>query len=92
MKNVVLVPAEAVQQSPESTYVYVIGKDMKAHQRDVTPGPTGGSSTVILKGLSAGETVATEGLDRLEEGTLVKLQTPSTQKAGGEGRHDAGRA
>jgi len=36
---------------------------------------------VIAKGLKSGEMVATEGLDRLEDGTPVTLQTPGTQPA-----------
>ncbi len=80
-KNVVIVPSEAVQQSPTSTYVYLIGPDKKAHQQNVTPGHTEGDKTVIEKGLKAGQMVATMGLDRLEEGTLVTLRTAGTQPA-----------
>ena len=84
LKNVVLVPVEAIQRSPTATFVYVIGADKKAEcNGSVTPGPTEANLTVISKGLEAGEMVATEGLDRLEDGTVVTLQTPgaATQAA-----------
>jgi multidrug efflux system membrane fusion protein len=78
-KGVVVVPSQAVQRSPQSTFVDVIKEDKTVEQRNVTPGPTEAGKTIIEKGLEEGEEVATAGLDRLEDGTKVTIQSPETQ-------------
>lgn len=81
-KNVVVVPSQAVQRSPLASYVDVIKDDNTVEQRTITPGPTEAGMTIIESGLKAGEAVATEGLDRLEDGTKVTILSPQTQRAG----------
>jgi multidrug efflux system membrane fusion protein len=39
----------------------------------VTLGPSDGKFTVIASGLTAGQTVVTDGMDRLTDGARVKL-------------------
>jgi multidrug efflux system membrane fusion protein len=52
LKKAVLVPAGAVQQGPDSTFVYVVKKDNTVEVRNVTPGPTAGDIVSITKGLN----------------------------------------
>jgi multidrug efflux system membrane fusion protein len=82
LKEVVLVPAEAVQRSPQSTFVDVIKDDNTVDQRDVTIGPTEAGLTVVEQGLSDGEMIATSGLDRLQPGASVIIQTAEASRAG----------
>jgi len=77
---VVLVPAEAVQRSPQSTFIDVIKEDNTIDQRDVTTGPTEAGMTVVEKGLDEGEMIATSGLDRLQPGTMVVIQSANTTR------------
>ena len=82
LKNVVLVPAGAVQQGPDSTFVYVVKKDSTVEVRNVTPGPTEGDITSIEKGVAAGEVVVTDGVDKLTDGAKVEVPEPSTRPGG----------
>jgi hypothetical protein len=64
--------------------VYVVGSDNVAHVRSVTLGTQiktqAGQSIVILKGVQAGDTVITEGLDKVKDGAKVAPQPePATQ-------------
>jgi multidrug efflux system membrane fusion protein len=71
--GVVLVPAAAVQRGPDGSYVYVV-KDGAASMRAVETGITESGDMEITKGLTAGETVVTDGQDKLQEGSRVDLR------------------
>jgi multidrug efflux system membrane fusion protein len=48
----------------------------------VTLGPSDGKSTVILSGLNIGDSVVTEGTDRLSDGARITVAaTPAPQKS-----------
>jgi multidrug efflux system membrane fusion protein len=71
LKGAVIVPTSAVLRGQNGMFVYVVDRARTVHIRPVTPGPAQGERTAILSGLSAGETVATDGTDRLREGMTV---------------------
>src|SRR5205814_1586479 len=73
-KNVALVPNAAVQRNASSTFVYVVQPDQKVTIRPVTLGTTDAGESEIVKGVAKGEVVVTQGVDRLQEGTLVSAQ------------------
>jgi len=75
-EDVVLVPAPAVQIGPQNRFVFVVKPDHTVEQRVVTVGQTEDETVEITKGLSAGESVVTEGLDKLRNGAAVTLQAP----------------
>ena len=70
-RNAVLIPAQAVQRGPQTTYVYVVKPDNTVEMRNVGLGPVEGDLASINKGLSPGESVVTEGVDRLQQGMKV---------------------
>jgi membrane fusion protein, multidrug efflux system len=72
--NVVLIPVAALQRNPQGTFVYVVKPDHSVETRTVTPGSTEGSLVAVNSGLSAGEIVVVNGLDRLHQGSKVALQ------------------
>jgi RND family efflux transporter MFP subunit len=76
VKQALLVPADAVQRSPESggKMVMVIGPDGLAHKKNVTIGISARETTQILSGLSVGDMVITGGAYGLDEGTKVKIE------------------
>jgi multidrug efflux system membrane fusion protein len=75
LQNAVLVPTPAVQSGAPGDYVYLVGSDDTVSVHKVTPGPSDGKNTVILAGLSAGQKVVTDGMDRLSDGVKIKVDT-----------------
>jgi len=76
----VLVPAAAVLSGAPGNYVYLVNKDATAAVRKVTLGPSDGQNTVIASGLDAGDTVVTDGTDRLSDGAKIKVATAPAQQ------------
>lgn len=68
----ILVPQRAVQQGPQGSYVYVVGQGDKVEVRNVQATSWQGSQWLIEGGLSAGERVIVEGLQKLGPGAQVK--------------------
>ncbi len=66
-----VVPATAVQESQQGTYVYVIKSDRTAEMRGVRVERQQGEETVIAQGLTAGEEIVTDGHLRLTPGVRV---------------------
>jgi membrane fusion protein, multidrug efflux system len=73
--NAITIPAAAVNQGPKGSYVYVIGAGNKVSLRPVTVATTQDVTAVIQSGLSAGETVVTDGQMSLKPGLTVAIST-----------------
>jgi len=71
-KQAVTVPAEAIQQGPEGAYLFAVQADNSAQMRKVEVIAMQSGMAVIGKGLSAGETVVTDGQLRLVPGAKVR--------------------
>jgi multidrug efflux system membrane fusion protein len=82
-KDALVVPAVAVQQGPNGTYVFVVGKDKTAQMKKVVVSLTTGDQTVLESGLDGGEQVVIEGQNQLRAGGKVEIAKP------GEGAGDA---
>ena len=74
--NAVLVPNAAIQHSPESAFVYVVKPDNTVEARNVEVQGTERDQTTIARGLTAGEVVVTDGVDKLQPGAKVALSAP----------------
>jgi len=81
LRNAVVVPAAAVQQGPNGTFVYVVGSNNKVSLRTVSVAQQGDNETVIGQGLESGEQVVTTGFARLSDGKAVRVGA-----SGGTGR------
>lgn len=75
--DAVTVPAAAVQQGTQGPFVYVVDKDGMARRREITPGPSDGERTQVLRGVRAGERVVLEGFDRVKDGEKVDIVATS---------------
>jgi multidrug efflux system membrane fusion protein len=84
LKNVVLVPSEAVQTGPDFSFVYVAKSDNTVEIRKIKPGAdqivNGDDMTAIDDGLSPGELVVTNGVDKLDAGTKVSVTRVGTTR------------
>ena len=86
LKDVIVVPVDAVQRGPNGLYAWVVGKDDKVEMRDIKVAQEGEKMSVVTEGLSPGESVVIEGQYRLKEGALVRATpaptpTPSPAEA-----------
>lgn len=75
----VTVPASAVQQGPNGSYVYIIGSDKKVTMRPVVVGQSDGGRDLVESGLRAGDAVVADGQYRLQPGSLVQLLQGTNQ-------------
>jgi multidrug efflux system membrane fusion protein len=98
VKGAVTVPISAVRTGPNGDYVFVLQPDHTVEQRPVQRGIATTDRVQIASGVKLGETVVTEGADRLRDGGRVMLpgDRPASGAAGGwgggGGRHGRGGA
>jgi len=79
LQNIVLIPNAAIQHSPRSAYVYVVKPDSSVEARDVEVKLTEGDQSAISTGLTSGETVVIDGIDKLQPGTKVSVRQPAAR-------------
>jgi membrane fusion protein, multidrug efflux system len=82
MQNAVLVPTPAVQTGAPGEFVYLVNSDDTVTVQKVKTGPSDGKNTVILSGISNGQTVVTDGMDRLSDGAKIKLAGAKPAESG----------
>jgi len=88
IKNAVTVPVTALRHGAGGDYVYVLNPQARTVAlTNVKRGEENAERVEITSGLSGGETVITEGADRLKDGAKVTLpgDHPRGQGAGGQG-------
>lgn len=79
LEDQVVIPAAAVQRGASGTFVFVVRNDESdkskkvVTMRSVTLGVQQGNDVAVTQGLNPGETVVTDGADRLRDGGEVKL-------------------
>lgn len=73
-KNVVVVPEKALIQVQGNYSVGVVGPDNRVQLRRVEPGQAAQGMRIIEKGISEGEHVVVEGVQKISEGALVNPQ------------------
>ncbi len=74
VQGATLIPASAIQQNGQASFVYVIQNNI-AHMRSVTPGVTNGGFTQVT-GLNPGEVVADSSFDKLQDNAKVVVVAP----------------
>lgn len=70
-ENVLTIPAQAVQTGQDGDYVFVVKPDMTVAVRQVKMGQTVENRSEVLSGLSADETIVTDGQVRLVPGSHI---------------------
>lgn len=96
LKNQVIVPTTAVRHGPQGDYVWLLQSDDTVKAQPVTVGPGTPETVSIVSGLKLGDTVITDGGDRLRDGGAVTLPGASpgsphgARAGGGHGRGGAG--
>ncbi|MGB7802486.1 MdtA/MuxA family multidrug efflux RND transporter periplasmic adaptor subunit [Buttiauxella sp.] len=72
-QNAVVIPTAAVQMGNEGNFVWVLNSEDKVSKHLVTVGIQDSQKVVITAGVSAGDRVVTDGIDRLTEGAKVEV-------------------
>jgi multidrug efflux system membrane fusion protein len=72
--NATVVPAQAITQGQNGTFVYVVKGDNTVEQRLVASSRASGGLAVIDKGLNLDEIVVTDGQTRLTKGAKVQIK------------------
>jgi len=92
-RDAVVVP-EAALIAVQGTYsLAVVGNDNKVVLRRVEPGPSAGPVRIVDKGVSPGELVVVEGVQKVTDGaTVVASLAPETTPAAPPGASGAGPA
>jgi membrane fusion protein, multidrug efflux system len=81
VQDALLAPTPAIQTGSQGSFVYVVQPNNTVVQREVTVGQSQGDVTEIIKGISAGDKVVTDGLDKLQPGTKVVVRMDSNSGA-----------
>ena len=93
----IVVPTPAVQRGQQGAFVYIVNEESKVQIRQIEQGAVDGETTVIKKGIEMGEQVVVDGIDRLQNGSTVRVRKPGEDQfgggaPGGRGRGGRGRA
>lgn len=75
-QDAVVIPAAALQMGNEGNFVWVLNAENRVSKHTVAPGIQNSQKVVINAGLSAGDRVVTDGIDRLTEGASVEVVAP----------------
>jgi membrane fusion protein, multidrug efflux system len=81
LTKVVIVPSAAVQRTTKGPAIFVVGADDKVALRPVDVPQQGDNHAVIAKGVSAGEMVVVDGVDKLQEGSKVAVRKAASAPA-----------
>jgi multidrug efflux system membrane fusion protein len=81
----VTVPNAALQTGAPGSFVYVVQKDSTVAVKPVKTGVADSEKTQILSGVSVGDQVVVDGVDRLRDGAQVTLPGKAPPSAAGAG-------
>ncbi len=86
LQHATVIPTAAIQyatQDPQSSFVYLLSPDKtKVSVQKIKMGYSTDENTTLISGVLPGQSVVTEGADKLTDGTLVTVAnatSPSTQ-------------
>jgi multidrug efflux system membrane fusion protein len=96
-KNSTVLPTAAILRGPQGTFVYAVNADKTVDDKVVNISLTQGNTTVVTSGVNPGDTVVTDGQDKLQKGSRIEPRagTPSagpgtTPAKNGGGRQASG--
>jgi membrane fusion protein, multidrug efflux system len=76
-RETLVVPENSVFQIQNRAYVYFVGADRVARQREIRLGARRVGYVEVLSGLSAGDLIVTEGIVKLRDGVRVRFDAAS---------------
>jgi membrane fusion protein, multidrug efflux system len=73
-KNSTVLPTAAILRGPQGAFVYAVKPDKTVEARTVEISLTQGNTTVVTSGLNPGDTVVTDGQDKLQTGSKIEAR------------------
>ena len=72
--NAIIAPAAAIQRGPDTSYVYVVKRDGTVGVQNVQVDAVQGDEAAIRRGVSPGDVVVIDGVDKLQAGSKVTVR------------------
>jgi multidrug efflux system membrane fusion protein len=89
-KDSTVLPTAAILRGPQGTFVYAVKSDKTVEARPVTVSLTQGNTTIIGSGVNPGDTVVTDGQDKLQSGSKIEPRSGAPSAGpGGSNKQDA---
>jgi membrane fusion protein, multidrug efflux system len=71
-KNSTVLPTAAILRGPQGAFVYLVKSDNTVEARTVTIALSQGTTTAVVAGINPGDTVVTDGQDKLQTGSSIE--------------------
>lgn len=84
LENAVVIPNAALQMGTEGNYVWLLEAENKVRKQIVDVELQTPERVVIKSGVSAGDTLVTDGIDRLTDGAQVEVVSGEKKAAAGD--------
>lgn len=78
-RGVILIPSVAIQRNAQDSFVYVVKPDQTVAMQNVSVGTTDGNVTAV-QGIKAGDVIAVDGFDKLQNGVKVAVRGSSENR------------
>ena len=82
LMGVNIIPMAAIQRNNDISFVYMVNADGSVHARNIDVATSDGTNAAVT-GVNPGETVVTDGFDKLQEGSKVAIRKPAGQNPTG---------
>jgi membrane fusion protein, multidrug efflux system len=89
LRNSSVLPTSAILRGPQGAFVYAVKPDSTVDARNVTISLTQGNITVVSNGVNPGDTVVTDGQDKLQSGSTVEPRNGGPANSAG-GKNSGG--
>ncbi len=83
-KNSTVLPTAAILRGPQGAFVYLVKPDKTVEARMVAISLTQGNTTVVTGGLNPGDTVVTDGQDKLQTGSKIEPRSGGSGSTTGQ--------
>ena len=83
-KKSTVLPTAAILHGPQGSFVYLVKPDKTVEARAVTISLTQGTVTTVSGGLSPGDTVVTDGQDKLQTGSPIEPRNSGSSNSSGQ--------
>jgi multidrug efflux system membrane fusion protein len=88
-KNSTVVPTAAILRGPQGSFVYAVSADKTVQDKAVTIALTQGDTTIITGGVNPGDTVVTDGQDKLQTGSHIEPRSGAPSSGATKSNADA---